>query len=308
MTPARSTFAPPHLAPMSAAAMLALTLGACDSGDAPPNPPPPDDFAAIASRSWTIPPGEYYKCTRVRLDRDVVVSAFRSLAPQGTHHAVLTVASLANGPLGDYDCEAGSLDYRMIYASGVGTPDYAFPEGIGIRIPSGYYLNLNLHLFNLTEGDMSGESGVLIKEIDEADLTDEAEMVFGGTQNITIPSGGATHSASGGCEMDAPATLLSLWPHMHQLGTASRTVLTRDNVPQTLFDEPYSFAEQTFYEPQAPVELLAGDQLMVTCDYVNNTGDTVYFGDSSTQEMCFTGMIRYPKRANSDLFDCVDKL
>jgi len=282
----------------------------CSSDEPKPQPPAPvDDFAALASRPWTIPPGEYYKCTRVRLDRDVVVSSFRSLSPLGTHHTVLTVSSLANGPVGDYDCEAGSLDYRMIYASGVGTPDYAFPEGVGIRIPAGYYVNLNLHLFNLTEADMSGESGVLIQEIDEADLVNEAEMVFGGTQNISIPSNNQIATASGGCELTAPATVLSLWPHMHQLGVNSKATLTRgQDTEQTLFDAPFSFAEQTFYEPQAPIELLAGDRLMFTCSYINDTGSTVYFGDSSTAEMCFTGMIRYPKRANSDLFDCVDKL
>jgi hypothetical protein len=35
---------------------------------------------------------------------------------------------------------------------------------------------------------------------------------------------------------------------------------------------------------------------------VNNTGTELRFGDSSNEEMCFTGMYKYP--AGGNLFQC----
>ena len=50
----------------------------------------------------------------------------------------------------------------------------------------------------------------------------------------------------------------------------------------------------------------AGDEIRVTCDFVNNTGSLVTFGDSSDKEMCFAGLYRYPA-ANAGLFQCTDQ-
>ncbi len=44
--------------------------------------------------------------------------------------------------------------------------------------------------------------------------------------------------------------------------------------------------------------------MQTTCSYVNNTGATVSFGDSSTDEMCFTGIYKYP--AGSNVYSCVN--
>jgi hypothetical protein len=50
------------------------------------------------------------------------------------------------------------------------------------------------------------------------------------------------------------------------------------------------------------------DQLEVTCTYVNDTnvtyppGYTVYQGDGSTDEMCLTGLLKYPK--GGSMYQC----
>jgi hypothetical protein len=63
----------------------------------------------------------------------------------------------------------------------------------------------------------------------------------------------------------------------------------------TIHDAPYSFYEQRLY-PIDPVEMNQGDRVRVACTYDNDTGQTVTFGDSSEQEMCFATMYRYPAR------------
>jgi hypothetical protein len=40
--------------------------------------------------------------------------------------------------------------------------------------------------------------------------------------------------------------------------------------------------------------MAAGDRLRVYCTYVNDTGQPVTHGESSTDEMCLFGIYRYP--------------
>jgi hypothetical protein len=271
--------------------------------DANPNIPPDadnSDFIEIIGRDWSIPGGETYRCTRVLVEEDILISTFRPIAPDGTHHTVLTVSD--SGPVGDYNCSAGSLDSEMLFASGVGTDDLVFPEGVAIRVEAGRYLNLNLHLFNTQpSGNLDGHSGILAKTVDSVEPDKEAEMVFAGTFLINIPAN-SDGEASGGCTFDDPATIFTYWPHMHQYANHQRVVLNVGGEEMVLHDAAYSFEEQTNY-PITPIQVADGDSIDVTCSYTNNTSSSVQFGDSSTTEMCFTGLYRYPKQA-IDLFEC----
>ena len=49
--------------------------------------------------------------------------------------------------------------------------------------------------------------------------------------------------------------------------------------------------------------VVGGDRLKVACTYTNTSASTVTFGDSSNQEMCFTGMYFFPARG-AGIFDC----
>jgi len=281
--------------------------GADDDGTTPDaNTTSPDadntGFTELIGRNWTIPPGdEIYRCVRVQVQEDTLISVFRATAPLGSHHTVLTVSD--GGTPGEYDCSAGSLDSEMLFASGVGTDDLAFPEGVAIRVEAGRYVNLNLHLFNTTNADMSGHSGIMVKTVASVEPDKEAEMVFAGSVFINVPAG-ESQDVTGGCTFDQPATLLAYWPHMHQYATHQTVKLTVNGTEQTLHDQDYTFYEQKNY-PIAPIVVDNGDSISVTCSFTNNRtdGQAVTFGDSSTKEMCFTGIYRYPKQAGS-LFEC----
>jgi hypothetical protein len=275
--------------------------------DAPPGTPDADNsgWTTLISRSWTVPQGVYdiYRCTRIQLDRDWYVQGFRSDAPPGSHHAVLTWSSTNPGQLGDYNCNVNSLDFQhMVYASGVGTDDLIFPADVGVRIPAGAYLNLNLHLFNAGDVEISGTSGVLVQELPSAPAT-LADMTFAGDMDLTIPPNAVDHEESGGCTLGRDYTVAALWPHMHQFADHVRVVLTRDGTPTELLNTDYSFSNQRNWVQDPPLEFLSGDQLQVTCRYDNPTSSTIQFGDSSEAEMCFTGLYVYP--AANFLFGCV---
>ncbi|MEO6777528.1 MAG: hypothetical protein ABI467_31670, partial [Kofleriaceae bacterium] len=176
----------------------------------------PADFQMLVSRSWTMPSDtEGYKCVRIPVPADMWITAFRSLAPVGTHHSVLTI-STTNTQIGDYDCSAGALDNQMLYAAGVGTDDNALPDGVAIHLAAGTYINLNLHIYNTTDNSITATSGVLVKTIDPSLVQNEADMQFSGTININIPSDNQVHTATGSCMVAHDFHVFTLWPHMHQ--------------------------------------------------------------------------------------------
>ena len=310
---------------VSLALVLILSAAACgksDSGngvDAPGTqidapitsidaPPPPPGFVPLIGRSWTLTAGETdtYKCTRVTTTEDIYIGAYHADAPQGTHHTVLSI-SMSSQPDGDYDCSAGSLDYQMLFASGVGTDDLAFPDGVGFMIPKGSKVNLNLHLFDATDHGLAGTSTIYVKKLDAAPAQ-LAEMMFSGDilkLYQGIPSDGQPHVITGGCAFTETASVVALWPHMHQTATHQKVTQTHSGVATAILDDDYSFAEQKNY-PQVPmISVASGDRIDTSCTYVNNTGGTVMFGESSLDEMCFTGIYRFPAQQKG-IFACVD--
>lgn len=256
-----------------------------------------DGFVPLIMRDWSLNANqEAYRCVRIAVPEDMWVTGFRALSPTGTHHEVLTISD-GGGQLGEYNCNAGSLDTKMLYAAGVNTDDLLFPDGVATHLAKGQLINLNLHLFDLSDKAESGTSGILVKTVDQSQVVNEADMEFAGTFTINIPSDNTPHTAVGGCNAPADWHIFTLWPHMHQ--TAIHQKLTVDG--NTLLDTDYQFAEQKNY-PMADTLISKGSKIEVTCTYQNDTGSVKHFGESSTDEMCFTGMYKYP--ADGNVFGC----
>jgi hypothetical protein len=298
--------------------LVALLLVACGKNlqqppiDAPKGGPDaaldayiPPGWTDLISRTWSLTPGatNVYMCRRIQVPTDMWINAFRSLSPTGTHHAVITIDP-SDTATGDYNCDpgAGVLNGQMIYASGLMTDDLVFPTGVAVHLAAGTWINLNLHLFDVSDQPISGESGLLVQTVPQASVVHEADMTFSGKVNFSIPATGQPYMVSGGCAAPTDWHVFSLWPHMHQIGTHQTLTVTHNGVTTTPLDVPFMFTEQKNY-PMAEQIYYQGDQITTTCTYVNNTGAVVPFGQSSTQEMCFTGLYKYP--AGSTTLGCV---
>jgi hypothetical protein len=290
-----------------ATALLVLSVGCGGEGSDPPAVDAPGNtttgWTSLIGRSWSVPPGsaDTYKCIRIAVTEDMWVSGFRAIAPPGTHHTVVTLSN--NGTqLGEYDCSVGSLDLQMLYASGVGTTELNFPEGVAMKIKAGQFINLNLHLFNAADTPLTGMSGIEVYRREASGVVHEADMTFAGTTNINIPSDGLPHDVSGGCQLSQQWNIFTVWPHMHQHATKQSFEVTQGTtVTKVLDNKAYSFEEQVNY-PMPVMTLNPGDRITTTCTFVNNTGVPLRFGDSSNEEMCFTGMYKYP--AGGSLYSC----
>ncbi len=304
---------------------LLIACGGSPGGDddnpdgAGPNPDSaviPEGYTRLIGRTWTLPKPtgsnpDVYRCARFTVPEDMYITNVIAQAPTGTHHTVVTFAGQngTSGPDGDQDsCGVGTIGRVMLYASGLGTSPLDFPAGVGVRVPAGQQLHLNLHLFNATDADIAGETVILVKS-QPTPPSMVAEMVFAGAFLFSIPANTETFSKTGGCNATTPYNIFATWPHQHQLGTHHKFTVTRGTganaVVTTLHDDAYSFSEQNYYLTDPEFAVQAGDRLDTTCTWKNDTNSSVMWGESSNDEMCFTGLYRYPA-LNEGIAKCTD--
>ena len=256
---------------MMRAATLVL-VAACTAEPAAPT------WEPLLTKSWMLAPGgentsdTYF----TELDRDVYVAGIRPIAPPGTHHTLLARATTGS----------------VLYASGVGTNELLFPPGVGLKLAAGTLLGLQLHVFNVTDEPLGGTSGVEVLVVQPEDIVDEAELLLSGPLELALPPEQTT-TLSGSCTLTRPQTIFALFPHMHQMGTHFKTTLTTGGTTRVLHDAPYAFDEQAFLSLE-PIPLAMGDVITSECTWTNPTKSTVIWGESSTTEMCFSIIYRYP--------------
>ncbi len=262
-----------------------------------------DGWETLIEGEWTLESGrEGYVCVIATMEEEVWVKAYRPIAPEGTHHTVLTKTN--SGDDGIFDCNAGTNGENMIYGSGVGTNPTELPDGVAMHLVPGDKLLLNLHLYNVNGTSLSGLSGTQFQRADPDDVDFEAEGTLAGTYEIFIPPQ-SQGSASGTCTFSQATTIFAVGPHMHQTGThMTVTALPSAGGEQVLHDAPYTFEDQLAFPVAPELQVQPGDTVRVDCSYDNPTANPITFGDSSNQEMCFASLWMYPPAGTG--FICAD--
>ncbi|HVU02838.1 MAG TPA: hypothetical protein VHE30_13855 [Polyangiaceae bacterium] len=300
-----------------AALLFSISLTACSGTSAKQQTAPATEGALPGSKEliahdWTIGPGvETYFCVYQTLTEDVWISAFDPTEPLGTHHVVVGfddpgtrpdgVVSSEDGSGSSTTCSGVQLSQNMVYFGGVGAGSFEMPKDVAVRIPAGKQLFLGLHLFNTADTELSGRSGMRILGPDGGTAPNEAEAVaMGKVAGLVIPPGKVTQT--GTCTETADATAFALAPHMHLAGRHNKTTVGPPGGPATtIFDEDYAFEAQPYTTLPTPVLLHQNDVITVECDYENTGSQTLNFGESTRNEMCFSFVYRYPKIATTSV-------
>ncbi len=241
-----------------------------------------ETWSTLITGEWSLEPGGELTSAiyTAVVDHATYVGAIRPIAPFGTHHTVLAIENISPG--------------NYIYASGVDTNELRFPEGVGLLLAEGSTLVLQLHVFNPTGEPLEAVSGIEVIEVAPEDIVHEADIFLPGPVDLEIPAN-SEHSQSSTCVVDAEQTLFALFPHMHQLGSHFRTTVTRGGEEIVLHDEDYEFDHQPFVALDS-ITLQPGDGITTECTWDNTTNQQVGWGESSTAEMCFSILMRWPKQ------------
>jgi hypothetical protein len=283
--------------------ILVLMLAACsepaentaDSGvdDDPDAAVGGDEHVTLLAGDWTMSAGtEGYHCVRKTIEQDLWIKEFKPLAPEGTHHTALAI-DFRNDPDGSFPCDAGTVGFNLLFGSGIGTEPFPLPEGIAYKVPAGSKLLLNLHLYNVSDSELTGTSGVEVLVADPEDVVHEAETVYVLDYNLDVTPGESNHEVK--CTVQDEATVFGVFPHMHRMGAhMTATIESEGGSPTVFFDKPYDFEEQYNHTIDPSFEIHPGDVIRGNCGFFNDTTETVSFGDSSDDEMCVLGIYRYP--------------
>jgi hypothetical protein len=254
-------------------------------------------WSPLAEGAWSLDPGAENSswCTEVVAEQ-TYISALRPIAPPGTHHIALHVASPEDGG----DCTDGRLGPATIYVAGPGTGEIHMPPGVALKVQQGKLLDLNLHVYNTTSQPLRGVSGIEVVRANPEAVTDEAGFVLVGPDRISLPPKQRT-TITQTCGVVSDQTLFALIPLMHKFGVFFKTWVTRAGEPTALYEGAFQFEEQTQLF-LGTLALRKGDSITVECTYDNPTYGFITKGHQGG-EICYAALLRSPSDAR---VDCVD--
>jgi len=267
----------------------------CTPGNDLAPPASADGFQIVLPpNSVSISPGEeayycYYKV--VPGNAAINVGAFQSWMSTGSSHHFITFTgsgtdgNLTGGPVGGAACNPSG---NWVYATS--TPgkiiELKMPDGVGLPMPAGQILILNMHFINPTSAAISPE--VKLNVLYTKNLQYTAESMVSFNAGIYVPAGG-TQTVTGYCAPPAGSKFFAYTTHSHKYTTSVKVNYVSGG--QTM-----AIADTTDYEsPDVALwngpflTTKSGDQFTYSCSYANTTASPVTVGETAaTNEMCMS--------------------
>jgi hypothetical protein len=201
------------------------------------------------------------------------------------HHAVL----YAKWP----GCPEGDKNGVILLAWAPGVPAVRLPPGVGKRLPADATLSIEMH-YTVCGSEQTDITETALYFWPEAQARSvETRAAIEWDLNIVPGADESRHAAVHGFKK--PATIYSLFPHMHVRGKSMRyQLLLPDGTSETLLNVPgYDFSWQFVYLLKEPRPVPAGSWLLVTGAFDNSAAKhgnpdptkRVHFGAQSWEEM-----------------------
>ena len=312
----------------------------------PPAPPPPGEGYQLHLPSFKIEPGterEIYYATQIKdengnpVEGDIFINRVEIFYPSGSHHFIIyrfTEEGMAKGLLSngivpdiavnpgdtfreldtdDPDPVFGYFGVDRLFVVGTQTDDtlFAFPEGVGLRLPGDTVYDLNSHYINLLGDDtLIGETYVNIYTIPEEEVEYEAVEIFVSNRGINVPPG-TTRVAKmtwyvedellkRGHDLGTELSVFLLTSHMHRHGELFE--INQESTGDLLHRSiAYDNAPINLYDPV--LRLAPDDGLKFQCIHNNyDTDEPLIFGLTSEDEMCIIfGYYYIPTESAGDI-------
>jgi hypothetical protein len=270
---------------MRNACIVIASAAACSS------PAPARDFT-VETPVTIAPHSETHNCFRVNVPEDIFVSKISTGTAVGVHHQILAVANDAQ-PEGLTECGLvlAETDSWMFLASSK-PGEFAMPEGVAYPITGGTQLILQMHLYNAGDDTLDPTVSIALEGVDEAMVTQKAQLVAAGSLNIDLPPNQQT-LVTGTCTLAADVQVFGILPHMHFNGTDFKAYIDNAGTQTVLFDDKF-YGETQPFQRLDPTPMTKGSSLNIECDYFNATSSKVVYGQSAEQEMCYGYTYYYP--------------
>lgn len=294
-------------------------LFACggDSADQPPvdsGPSKEGEKYSISYGPITIQPGqEDTQCIWLRLSNDTPMKVRRmhNELSSASHHLIVYKDDMdTTEQTTPVQCQpfTGALN-----ATGMISPimitqraddELVLPEGVAYTFDANQMIKLEMHFVNSTEDPIEATATVNFYRADESTIEHEADILFIGSPDINIPAG-ASHTLKQFFtvpdDLDLSASsIFAITGHTHRFGTDMQVrVGMKDGPLESVYaPQPFLWSEPETTQHAPAFSVPAGGGFEFECSYVNTSGQTIEFGESANDEMCFFWAYYYPSQGS----------
>jgi hypothetical protein len=295
-------YRPPMRCRLGFAAVLALAVPSFGCDTDATQAPPSETFFTITTDELVVASGaEKYLCFAQTLDRDLVVDRFVFTKTEAVHHLLLAKNTIPEAD-GLSECDVLFRNsWIPLFGAGNGDATLEAPAGNGHVIPKGTQLLVQLHMLNASSAEVRTPVSVQLREAASPDVQRVGIYAFG-TNDISLAPK-QPGEVSNDCTVEKDLDVFAWWPHMHELGTSLTLAIGPDeaSLQEVYRVDPWDFDDQTMVP--SPLHIPKGSFSRVTCAYDNPSPDTIGFGESSNDEMCF--LMTFASDAQEELDGCV---
>ncbi len=296
---------------------LACMVGACGGGDDDDDnmmgtdaPPGGGEQFTVTWGPMTIKPAEEgTMCVTKRLGNPepIKVNQFRNVLGEVSHHFIVYKVNDTQERPEPYPCDPfdGALNPEAVVPIMItqkAEETLTLPPGVAFELDANQMIRLELHYINTTDADLEAEASATATAMNEADFQHAADFLFMGDVDIEIqPMSTAT---VGPTYFPLPSELdgvnfFAITGHTHKYGTDVKVGIASNN--DTYEAMVYAPAQFNWYEPETTThhpafQIPTGKAFRFECQYENTSDQTVSFGESANQEMCFFWAYYYPSR------------
>jgi hypothetical protein len=246
--------------------------------------PPGTTELVLTTTPFTLNPGEEkFKCQNFvnTIGKDAAVVQITSHMPKGSHHAYVFHDPMFNSNTNSVaDCSGTEFhDYLLLTQA----PDdvQTYPADTGRSLPANYGFRILMHYLNAGIDPTQASVTAKLAYVDANKVGHLAAQMELNQGILNVPPGTSTQSHSFTVPYDI--SVFYAISHMHKQGVHFKAATSAGTTiyETTEWDEP----KPLLYSP--PLVIPGNAVITYSCDYKNDTGKTLTFGQSaSMNEMC----------------------
>lgn len=305
------------------ACVAALLIG-CGGSTSTPSTSPDADVPADGSGDAITPPGAYTvsfgpvdvppgtertQCVVKRLGNldKMHVGTIHNVLGDSSHHMIVYRVNDTTEVTTPFDCKpfTDTLDPTKgspLMITQKKEEVLTLPKGVAYTLDANQMVRIEMHYINATKNPKTLLSTSTFIPIPDADFQNEADFLFIGTPDISLPPGAATTVGPNYFVLPgdySEAKFFAITGHEHQYGTNVKvSVASSATDPgKSVYDVPgWTWSEPATVFQDPPFTVPAGGGFNFTCEYQNTSSTTVKFGESANAEMCFFWAYYYPSK------------
>lgn len=271
---------------------------------------PPLNSHTVQWGPYSVAPGgENTMCVTVRLGNagQMRVNQIHNVLGSSSHHFIVYRVSDTAEQTTPYECQpfAGTLNPAKgapLMITQTYEETLTLPEGVAFSLADNQMIRLEMHFVNATDAAVDLVATSTFIPIAEGSFTDEADFLFVGNPDISIPA--MSQMTLGPTYIKMPSDLdginvFALTGHTHQwgldvniattTGAGGADTMVYDPTP-FLWDEP----ETVYHDPGFKIP--SGGGFRFSCSWDNGSDQSVGFGEGANDEMCFFWAYYYPSK------------